>query len=607
MGHSSGLRRSAAVAWDIASWLVSLGAFTLLRHEFSLSERMWVYVGAYAAGAIVLQLAGGFASHLYLGRNRVGSYEEATTLAALVTAVAVIMGLVLHFFSPVYSRGVVTVIPALAFLLMAAGRWVFRAFRGTDRPRPTAGATPVIIYGAGDAGHQVARLIDTAEEAPYRIVGFVDDDQGKRYLRVRGHRVLGQGPELVRIARAQGVSEVILAISQAPPTLIRDVSEECSEAGINLLVVPPVREMIAGHVELSSLREVNVLDLLGRRPIRTNLAEIADHLSGKIVLITGAGGSIGSELARQVHRLAPARLLLLDRDESALHATQLSITGQGLLESDDTILCDIRDAAALDAVFARHLPDVVLHAAALKHLPLLERFPEEGWKTNVLGTANVLRCAAEHGARRFVNISTDKAADPSSVLGQTKRLAERLTAWYASQTGLPYLSVRFGNVLGSRGSVLDTFRAQIERGGPITLTHPDVTRYFMTIPEACELVLQASVIGESGEVMVLDMGEPVRILDVAERLIAESKRSIDIELCGLRHGEKLHEVLFGAGEGQRASRHPLISRVPVPPLAPRELGDVGRSPDLTEADLNATDAIEHVVSAQPGTPPGGHL
>jgi FlaA1/EpsC-like NDP-sugar epimerase len=284
------------------------------------------------------------------------------------------------------------------------------------------------------------------------------------------------------VARASGAEVVVLAISQAEPKFIQGLAERCSQAGLNLVVVPPVREMIAGRVELDKLREFNVADLLGRRPVSTDLSEIADFVSGKVVLVTGAGGSIGSELSRQVRLLGPSRLVLLDRDESALHAVQLSLYGSGLLDSDDLVLCDIRDETALERIFLRHRPDVVFHAAALKHLPMLERFPEEGWKTNVVGTLNVLQQARQSGVRHFVNISTDKAADATSVLGQTKRLAERLTAWYAEETGLPYVSVRFGNVLGSRGSVLDAFRAQIGRGGPITVTHPDVTRFLHDHP-----------------------------------------------------------------------------------------------------------------------------
>jgi dTDP-glucose 4,6-dehydratase len=556
------------VAWDALAWALALFAFFLVRFDLTLSERVWNAAIAYTVAAIVLQVIGGFRFHLYLGRSRIGSFDEVTVLGSLVAGVALILSGIFFVTQPVFSRGLAFAMPALAFLLMAAGRWVFRAVSNGRRQGDSSESLPALVYGAGDAGHQVARLVDTAEEPPYSIVGFIDDDPSKRFLRVFGHRVLGRGKDVVDVARKTGAEVVVLAISQASPKLIQGLSDRCTDAGLSLVVVPPVREMIAGRVELEALREFNVADLLGRRQVETDISEIADYVSGKVVMVTGAGGSIGSELARQVKALGPARLVLLDRDESALHAAQLLIYGSGLLDRDDLVLCDIRDVDALTKVFDRHRPDVVFHAAALKHLPMLERYPDEGWKTNVLGSLNVLQCATRSGVRHFVNISTDKAADATSILGQTKRLAERLTAWFAGENGLPYLSVRFGNVLGSRGSVLDTFHAQIDRGGPVTVTHPDVTRFFMTIPEACELVLQAGAIGQPGDVLVLDMGEPVRIVDVARRLIGESHRSIEVEFTGLRQGEKLHEVLFSTRERGTPSSHPLITQVSVPRLEP---------------------------------------
>ena len=565
-------RRSVMIGWDAASWLFALLSFLLLRHEFLLSERVWAIAWTYLVGAVVLQIVVGFATHLYLGRAKVGSFDEVTSLGRVVIAISVILGAIFYITAPLFSRGLAFVMPALAFLFMAAGRWVFRVARQQDRRnRATSSGVPALVYGAGDAGHQMASLVDSSDDSPYSIVGFIDDDPRLRFLRVRGYRVVGRGSDLVRAARLSGADVVVLAISQASPQLIQQVSDRCTEAGIDLVVVPPLRDMISGRLELDTLRAFNVADLLGRRPIETDLSEIAEHISGKVVLVTGAGGSIGSELARQVCQLGPAKLILLDRDESALHAVQLSIDGNGLLDTDDTVLCDIRDKDAVRAVFHRLTPEVVFHAAALKHLPMLERFPEEGWKTNVLGTLNVLECAASNGVRHFVNISTDKAADATSVLGQTKRIAERLTAWYAAESGLHFLSVRFGNVLGSRGSVLDTFRAQIDRGGPVTVTDAEVSRFFMTIPEACELVLQASAIGNSGDVLVLDMGEPVRIVDVARRLIEESGKKVSITFTGLREGEKLHEVLLSAAERGRETGHPLITQVSVPHVSPEDV------------------------------------
>lgn len=581
-------RRTFMVGWDVLSWLMALAAFVLVRYDFNLNDRQWTAVLAYVAAAVIAQIIGGFILQIYLGRSRVGSFDEATALGGLVVVITGVLGLLFMAVVPGFPNGVAFVLPPLALMLMASGRWAFRSLFLSRRAVPDPGNVPALIYGAGDAGQEVARLIDTSTEHQYRIVGFVDDDEGKSYRRIRGHKMLGRGDQLPELIRSSGAEVVILAISDAGPDLIQYVSDVAKAASAKVVVLPPVKEMIGGRVALSQLRELNVADLLGRRPIETDLSSIADYVTGKVVLITGAGGSIGSELARQVHNLGPSLLVLLDRDESALHGVQLSLTGRALLDTDDMVLCDIRDRVALQEVFDHHRPEVVFHAAALKHLPMLERYPAEGWKTNVLGTANVLACAREVGVEHLVNISTDKAADPTSVLGRTKRMAERLTAWYAETYGVRYLSVRFGNVLGSRGSVLHTFRAQIERGGPVTVTHPDVTRYFMTIPEACELVLQAGAIGAPADVLVLDMGEPVRIADVAKRMIEESHRDeVQIVYTGLREGEKKAEVLFSGQESGQQSPHPLISRVSVPALEPT----VVAAPDPD--DLETLRALAH--------------
>jgi FlaA1/EpsC-like NDP-sugar epimerase len=306
--------------------------------------------------------------------------------------------------------------------------------------------------------------------------------------------------------------------------------------------------------------------LLGRHHIETDLEMVAHYLMGKRVAITGAGGSIGSELCRQVAEFAPAELIMIDRDESALHAVQLSIEGKAMLDTPSTVLVDIRDRERMRKVFMERRPEIVFHAAALKHLPLLEQYPVEAFKTNVWGTLAVLEAAAAAGVDRFVNISTDKAANPCSNLGFSKRVAEGLTAGVDTLAEGRYLSVRFGNVLGSRGSVLTTFHSQLEHGGPLTVTDPDVTRFFMTVEEAVQLVIQAAAIGSGGEVLVLDMGEPVKIADVAEQLAHTIEPPCPIVYTGLRSGEKLHEELFGDGETPRSSAHPSIRTVSVPRL-----------------------------------------
>ncbi len=373
------------------------------------------------------------------------------------------------------------------------------------------------------------------------------------------------------VAREAGAEILIFAIARADAALIRKVSDDADAAGLRLLVLPLLADILEGHAQLGDLRDVSIDDIIGRHPIDTELESIASFITDKRVLVTGAGGSIGSELCRQLVRFSPAEIIMLDRDETGLQGSQIALFGHGLLDTKEVVLADIRDADTIEEIFLNRRPEIVFHAAALKHLPMLEQYPNEAWQTNVLGTLNVLNAAKAAGVATFVNISTDKAANPTSILGHSKRLGEKLTAWFAGDTKMSYLSVRFGNVIGSRGSMLPTFTSQIEAGGPLTLTHPDVTRYFMTIPEACQLVIQAGAIGSPGEVLILDMGEPVRIMDVAERMIAKSGREIGIVITGLRHGEKLHEELVGLGENDERPIHPKISHTGVPALSPDEL------------------------------------
>lgn len=572
------VRQCVRAIWDCLSWILATLIVVATRYDFTLNAELWPRVILFIVVACAAQVLTGTMLMLYRGRYRIATFEESFALALSVLVVAVLISIgFLGLIQPgSFPRATVVLTPPVAVLLMAGGRWCFRAWR--ERLAPDPDVERVLIYGAGNAGYQLLRLIAQDRRAPYRVVGFVDDARSKRHLQLFGVRVVACGAGLVEAARRLEATTVILAISQADSALVRAVSGPVESAGLRLLLLPSTKELIDRRLDLSDVREVNIADVLGRHQVCTNLAEIADYVAGRVVMITGAGGSIGSELAAQVHRFGPKVLVLLDRDESALHAVQLSIYGTGLLDTPDMVLCDIRDEAALDRVFASHRPEVVFHTAALKHLPMLEQYPDEGWKTNVIGTGNVLRSAEKYGCTRFVNISTDKAAEPTSVLGQTKRLAERLTAWYGRWADGTYISVRFGNVLGSRGSVLQTFTKQIESGGPVTVTHPDVTRYFMTIPEACELVIQAGAIGTDGEVLVLDMGRPVRILDVARRLIAEAGREIDIVFTGLRHGEKLHEVLVGTAEHPVVRTHPMISHVEAAPLDPLDLEPLKLNP-----------------------------
>lgn len=525
--------------------------------------------------AAFVQLIVGLAVGLYRGRWRYGSFDEVKGLIATVGITTSLLYVVDRtLFSPyLVPLSSVVVGGFVGLVSMAGARYAWRLIVEW-RKRPTeAGAERLLIYGAGDPGIQLITSMLRTPSSPFIPVGILDDNPMKRRLSVMGVNVLGGMADLEAAMTRTGASTLLISNPMARNDLVTTLTDMAIELGMDVKVVPPVSELLGAELRVEDIRDVSEADLLGRHEIETDLDSIAGYLTGRRVLVTGAGGSIGSELCRQLSRFAPSELMMLDRDESALHGVQLSIEGRALLDDPNLILADIRDAAVMEQLFEERRPEVVFHAAALKHLPLLEQYPQEAFKSNVLGTLNVLEASSRSGVERFVNISTDKAAKPTSVLGYSKRLAERLTSAVASSSDGTYLSVRFGNVLGSRGSVLTTFHAQIAAGGPITVTDPEVTRFFMTIPEAVQLVIQAGAIGGDGEVLILDMGAPVKIADVARRLAAQSQRPIKIVYTGLRPGEKLHEDLFGGGELDSRPKHPLISHTVVPALDPDEVRD----------------------------------
>lgn len=572
---------------DTVTWIISLGVATLLRYNLVSQETFTRRLVTALGIAVGAQLILGWASGLYRMRWRVGSFEHIVTFAGTTMAVGVIVVGVSGAASPHLLPSSATIGgTALAILIGGAARSCWRLNRERQL-RPTAHAERAIVFGAGEAGAQLINSLLTSPSSPYLPVALLDDDLTQRNTRVRHLRVSGGRADLAREAGRAQADTIIVAIPSADSHLIREVSALAADAGLTVKVLPPVSQLLDVRVGIADIRPISEADLLGRRIIDTEVASIAGYLAGRRVLVTGAGGSIGSELCRQIHRFGPDRLVMLDRDDSGLHQVQLSIDGRAMLNDRALVVCDIRDRVALRAVFDEHRPEVVFHAAALKHLPLLEMWPAEAVKTNVFGTRNVLEAAGAAGVSHFVNVSTDKAANPISVLGSSKRLAERVTAGFAKGSAGAYMSVRFGNVLGSRGSVLTAFRAQIAAGGPVTVTDPAVTRYFMTVEEAVQLVIQAGAVGSSGQVLVLDMGEPVRIADVAERLVLEADRPIDIIYTGLRPAEKVHEELFGSGEMGLALVHPLIAHVDVPPLHPGVLDhlDLDRPLERVRADL----------------------
>ncbi|WP_222192750.1 nucleoside-diphosphate sugar epimerase/dehydratase [Modestobacter italicus] len=565
------LLRGAVLAVDVAALHAGIVLATTARYDGALDQANTTGLLLGMALVTVVFPVAATALRLHQGRYAVGSADEVKALGAAVALTALaLLGLDAAAGTPrLLPLSVPPIAAVLAFVLMIGCRLAIRSQReGAARPRT---GRRTLVFGAGDAGEQLIRSMLGDPAGEYLPVGLLDDDPTKRHARIRGVRMYGDRRCMPMAVSATGAELLVIALPSADAELVRDLSQRAGEIGLTVKVLPRVADLLSRRVGIRDVRDIDVADLLGRRQIDTDVGEIAGYLRDKRVLVTGAGGSIGSELCRQIASFGPAELLMLDRDESALHALQLTMFGEARLDLPQAILADIRDGAALQALFAERRPEVVFHAAALKHVNMLEQYPDEGWKTNVLGTRNVLAAAAAVGATHVINISTDKAADPINVLGHTKRMAEQLTATYAQDGARRFLSVRFGNVLGSRGSVLETFAAQIARGGPITITHPDVTRYFMTIPEAVQLVVQAGAIGVGGEALVLDMGSPVRIADVAAHLVSLEERPIEIVYTGLRPGEKLHEDLFGAGEGDARPIHPMISHVPVPPLDPAVL------------------------------------
>jgi FlaA1/EpsC-like NDP-sugar epimerase len=558
---------------DVLAWTASIVFAILVRRDFDVAGLQWWRVGVAVLFTVCIQVFLGALVGLYRNHWRFGSLDEVAALAqttfgttaALMAANALIHPHPVSLATPLGAA-------AAALVSTMAVRYCWRVLDQRRRRPSHAGTRRVLVFGAGDGAAQLLGSMLRNPKSNYLPVALLDDDPARRNLRIMGVKVWGDRSAISRVADALQANMLVMAIPSASSELIREVTFEAQAAGLEVRTLPPTDELLDGRATASDLRVPTIADLLGRRQVETDLEAISHYVTGRRVLVTGAGGSIGSELCRQLHRLEPAELMMLDRDESALHDVQLSLDGRGLLDSPDLILVDIRDGARVEEIFVERRPQVVFHAAALKHLPLLEAHPGEAVKTNVWGTYNLLRAAARVGVERFVNISTDKAANPCSVLGYSKRIAERLTATVAeeSDTGR-YLSVRFGNVLGSRGSMLGAFTAQIEAGGPVSVTHRDVTRYFMTVEEAVQLVIQAGALGDSGEALVLDMGEPVRIADVARRMIEESGRDIDIVFTGLRPGEKLHEVLFADDECGTSPLHPLISHVRVPALQERAM------------------------------------
>jgi FlaA1/EpsC-like NDP-sugar epimerase len=569
----------ALAALDGVLVAAAFASMLVLRYELAVDADVWHDFGRFLVVAVIVQL---------LANRLAGLYGPVWQHASIVEAqriVAAGMGSTLALFlwqlltarlvplSMIVSGGLV------ATGLMGVLRFHSRLFAFNRRQRPDA--KRVLIVGAGHSAGALLREIDRASDRQMVAVALLDDDSRKVGRSIGHIPILGTIDDLIEVGRDQRVDLVILAIPSASSPLVRRVADAVGYLGVPLKVLPSVAELVNGTPQLNDMRDLSIDDLLGRQPIATDLASVVELIRGRRVLVTGGGGSIGSEIVRQVAEYGPARLLVLDRDETNLFDSMAAIGDRGT-----AVLLDIREGARVRRLFEAERPEIVFHAAANKHVPLLEAHPSEAAATNVLGTHNLVTAARDAGVERFVFVSTDKAVHPSSVMGASKRLGEQLVLANASE-GSAWCAVRFGNVLGSRGSVVPTFMRQIREGGPVTLTHPDMTRFFMSIPEAVQLVLQAAALAEERQIFMLDMGEPVRIFDLAHRMISlaglRAGTDIEVQVTGMRPGEKLTEELYTLDEQPAGTVHPKIFQ-----LRPQ----IRTLPDLRLLTSQLKDALE---------------
>jgi FlaA1/EpsC-like NDP-sugar epimerase/EAL domain-containing protein (putative c-di-GMP-specific phosphodiesterase class I) len=532
---------------------------------------------------------------------RYASIDELTQLSVLMVAAVVLQSLVFYASQQLMlipenvPRSLPLLDGILSLILIGGLRFSIRVTERIDRlgDRPDA-AERLLIIGAGNAGVHLVQEMQRNPHFGCAPVAFVDDDPSKLNLRIRGITVVGDRRQIPEAVRKYGVNRAIVAMPSVSGQVIREVVQTCRSLNLKTSTIPSISEILNGRLGLSNLRDIQIQDLLRREPIVTEAEKVAQFIHGKKILITGAGGSIGSELCRQILKCHPAEMILVGHGENSVFNIQQELAriignleeencDRGQLTNLEGLIADIRCADRLEHIFKKYQPDTIFHAAAHKHVPLMELNSPEAITNNVLGTKNLVDLARKYQIKNFLMISTDKAVNPTNIMGASKRVAEMLVLDAARQSGNQYIVVRFGNVLGSRGSVVPTFKKQIAAGGPITVTHPDITRYFMTIPEAVQLVLQASVLGRGGEVFMLDMGKPVKIVDLAKDLIAlsgyEVGKEIEIIFTGLRPGEKLYEELFIPGEKYEPTEHEKIlklgnaSRI-VPEILPNSVADL---------------------------------
>ncbi len=556
-------RRLAVISHDLLMVVIAWGLAFLTRYNFAMPEMAWALVWqtllvVVAAQGVIFALMG-----LYRGLWRFASLPDMWNIsrAAAIGILAISLALFLVNRMEGIPRTVLLYYPVFLVFLLAVPRIAYRMWKEHGlNLNNVVGRQHVLVVGAGRSGEMLVR--DLLHEGDYLVVGFLDDNRRLKGAKVRGVSVLGAINDIPHFVEAGEVDIIMIAIPSANSRQMRRIVELCEQTNVPFRTLPRIQDLVSGHSTLTKLREVAIDDLLGRDPVQLDWEGINQGVAGKTILISGGGGSIGSEICRQVANLGPARLVLFEKCEFNLYSIGCELKNSYPNLVFHSVLGDVSDVAAVEHVLKRYRPEVIFHAAAYKHVPMLEHQVREAVRNNVLGTRLMAQSAASAGCKTFVMISTDKAVNPANVMGASKRASEIYCQALNARVGTHYITVRFGNVLGSAGSVVPLFKAQIASGGPVTVTHPDITRYFMTIPEASRLILQAATMGEGGEIFVLDMGEPLKIRYLAEQMIRLSGKvpgeEIEIKYTGLRPGEKLYEELFYQQEDLLKTEHKKI-------------------------------------------------
>lgn len=561
------IRRIGLIVLDIICIIAASILALLTRFEFDFSQipkEFLKVIYKYGPFTIVITLIIFSLFRIYSSLWEYAGIEEVFSLIAACLVAAVAKIVIILFTWSVMPRSWYVLDTIYLMILIGATRVSYRLIRlrRQNRTFPWSKRKKVMIIGGGEAGRSLITEIQNSKYLDQKVVCIIDDDPYKIGRYIKGVKVVGNRNSIKKSVKKYNVQQIILTMPSANAAKIRPIVEICQDTNCELMILPGVYQLVNGEVKASKLRPVNIDDLLGRDEVHVNLNEVMDYVSGRVIMVTGGGGSIGSELCRQIAKHSPKQLIIFDIYENNAYDIQQELLREQPKLDLVVLIGSVRDENRINSIFEQYRPEIIYHAAAHKHVPLMEGSPNEAIKNNVLGTYNMVRMADKWNAKRFVQISTDKAVNPTNIMGASKRICEMIIQTYNKESDTEYVAVRFGNVLGSNGSVIPLFKKQIAEGGPVTVTHPEIIRYFMTIPEAVSLVLQAGAYAKGGEIFVLDMGEPVKILDLARNMIRLSGYKVDqdikIEFTGLRPGEKLYEELLMDEEGMTDTPNKLI-------------------------------------------------